>query len=349
MRLLVWGASPTAAWLAARFHHLGYETIWLTQEPIASTIQRFGLELISPHHRETYSNLTIETRPENAIKPPLAWIILAMPTWALNEAVMQLGARIPPTKCPDILLVQHGIGGVEKITTFFDESKILTAASTRTFTWPMLPDGQIAYETVVSDGLGGLALSHHPHALKMAHMLHVAGLGNAPIYERSSLQWSHLFWSIQANALAAILDLDPHTIYQNPELFEIEYRQLREAVSVIDRENVALVELPGVNVPRLAWQVRLIPKRLLAPILQANTKPPSLKTELHQQWKRSDAAYLNGMVAKAAHDYGIAAPTNQALAISVTDIAEGRALWSQFKGNLDYLQTIIRVTSRHVR
>lgn len=349
MRLLVWGASPTAAWVAARFHQLGYDITWLTQEPIMAAIKRFGLELISPHQRQTYHHLTIETRPEIALKPPVEWIILAMPTWALNEAAMQMGARIPPDKCPNILLVQHGIGGVEKLTTFFDEAKILSAVSTRTFTWPLLANNEVAYETVVSDNLGGFALSRHPQALKIAHMLQSVGLGSPPIYDHPSLQWSHVFWTIQANALPTLLDVAPSAVYQHQRLFEIEYRQLREALAVIDHEKIPLVELPGVDVPRLAWQVRLLPKRILAPVLKVNTKPPSLRDELLQPWKRSDAAYLNGMIAKAAHDYGIAAPVNQALAISVTDIAEGRALWSQFKGNIDYLETIIRVTSRHVR
>ena len=105
--------------------------------------------------------------------------------------------------------------------------------------------------------------------------------------------------------------------------------------------------LPGINVPRLAVMVRWLPKFLLKNILKAQASYPTLKDDLVNETGRSDAAYINGAIAHAGYDAGISTPINHALAVTLTDIAEKRASWSQFKGNLTQLATIIRIMSRH--
>ncbi len=348
MRLLVWGASPQAGWLAARFDQLGYETLWLTETPVAEAVSHFGgLELVSPHQRHRCHDLTIATDIDAVLKPPLAWIILAMPNWAVGNAVSAMVRRIPPEHCPNILLLQHGIGGMEKITTYFDESHIVQGILTRIIAWPIMNNGQIAYETIVSDGLGGTALSTGPQVHKISHMLTLAGMGPVNIHDKDALRWSDILWQIQANALPTLLDVPPEHVYEDQRLFEIEYRQIREALQVIDQLGIPFVKLPGVDVPRLARQIRLLPKSLLPNRLKPNAKPPGLRTDLTWKTGHSDAAYLNGMVAKLAYDMGQNASVNHVLALSLTDIAEGRTPWDQFKGNFAYLETLIRVASRH--
>lgn len=349
MQILVWGASAEAAWLTARFHQLGYETTWLANDTIAADISRFaGLNLVSPQRKTQLKQLHILTNISEALKPLPAWIVLAMPNWALNAAVLQLATSIPKAQCPPILTLQHGMGAIEKIGAFFDQDRITQGILTRNFQWPTLPDGTRAYETVVSDGLGGIALTDSPHALKMAHMLALVGFGKVPIHDQVALRWSDILWQIQANALSTLLDIDPAAVYENPRLFEIEYAQLREAVRVIDHLRIKLLPLPSVNIPRLAWQIRTIPKQKLRTILAKNKPSASLRDDLVYKTGRSDAAYLNGTIASFAYDHRLPAPVNHILALSVTDIAEGRAQWQQFHGNPDYLETLLRIASRHV-
>lgn len=348
MQLLVWGASPQAAWLAARFHQLGFDTRWLTQESIASEIARFGqLHLVTPQRHTTVGGLPILTSPAQALQSPPAWLILAMPTWALAATLSEMAQYLLPHQWPSILTLQHGIGALDKIAAYYGEDRVIQGIWTRSFSWPSLENGQLAYETVVTDGVGGLALSQNPQAQKMAHMLFLAGLGTVPIYPKESLLWSDILWQIQSNALATLLDISPDQIYADPHLFDIEIAQLREAMQVIDRLNIRLVELPGVNVPRLGWQIRLLPKNTLRSVLAVNAKPPGLLDDLIQKTGRSDAAYLNGAVARFAHNLRLAAPVNHTLAMSVTDVAEGRALWNPFRSNSAYLETLIRIAARH--
>src|SRR5690606_21892776 len=96
------------------------------------------------------------------------------------------------------------------------------------------------------------------------------GFGKVPIHDPVALRWSDILWQIQANALSTLLDIDPAAVYENPRLFEIEYAQLREAMRVIDHLRIKLLPLPSVNIPRLAWQIRTIPKQKLRTILAKN-------------------------------------------------------------------------------
>ncbi len=345
MRLLVWGASPQAAWLAARFHQ---QATWLTTDTVAADLAQFGqLELISPHNFQQVTELSITTDSSSVLKPPLDWIVLAMPIWALDDALWAMSRRIPPDKCPPLLTVQSGIGGIEKIRGFFPDTPVIQAILTRTLSFPMVDHHTAAYETVVSDGVGGIAITNGDNANEAAHLLRHAGLGSVMVHEQEQLRWSDLLWQIQANAVATLMDIEPTEVYDSARLFDIEYRQLREAIRIIDQQRINLVSLPSVDVPRLGWQIRVIPKRLLRFALRPNAKPPSLRPDLMLQSGRSDAAYLNGAVAKTAYDSGSRAPVNHALALGLTDIAEGRALWSQFRNQVSYLETIIRIATSH--
>ncbi|NDJ87334.1 MAG: hypothetical protein GYB66_15755 [Chloroflexi bacterium] len=347
-RVLVWGASPVAGWLAGRLHQAGHPVTWLADDAITATMYRFErLELVSPIHRMFVYGLRVSADIEAALEPLPDWIIFAMPNWAVGDAVMALSWRIPPRKCPPILLLVNGIGSLDKITTFYDAGRVLQAVYTPRFTWPMVDEAVPAYETIVSDALGGAGVMVHPYGPEAARLLETAFLASTVIRPQEPLLWSGLLWELQANALPALLDIAPEDVYRDPRLFAIEHRQLREAVAILDTRRIPLLRLPGVAVPRLAWQIRLLPQRRLASILAPNARLPSLRQALVHQAGRSDAAYLNGIVAAAAFEKGLGAPVNHVLALSVTDVAEGRARWSQFRDNPEYLETLIRVAARH--
>lgn len=347
-RILVWGASPLGGWLAARLPH--NKTVWLTDEATVTDVTRLGgLELVNPQGREKIEGVRVVADLKVALAPMPDWIIFAMPGWAVSRALTDLAMLFPPEKLPYALSLQPGIGNLEKIAALFGEEKSLRVVVTQHFAWPTIHEGKAsARETIVTDGRGGVAVSKHPQAALISEIFKAAGLGTARIIPAESLGWSDVFWRIHANALPTLLNLSPAAIYDDPMLFELEYRQLREALAVIDRLKINLVKLPGVDVPRLAWQVRLLAPRWLAGVLKRNTHQPSLRADLETKTGRSDAAYLNGAVAKAAYDLRLAAPVNHVLALSLTDIAEGRAQWGQFQNNLDYLQTLIRVAGRHI-
>ncbi len=342
MRLLIWGASPLGGWLAARLHQAQHDVIWLTDTPAVAPLMG-RLALVSGQSRQKIDGLPVLTDPREALSPMPDWVIFVMSGWGLSRAITMLAMTAAPEKLPYALTLQPGMGGLEKLTSLLGAEKSIRAVITREFAWM---DG--AQETIVMDGVGGFVVGEHPQATVVGELLQQAGLGKPFFASTESLGWSDVFWRLHANALPTLLNISPAAVYDDPAIWLVEYRQLREAIAVIDHLNINLVRLPGINVPRLAWMVRLLPPRWLAMILKRQARPPSLRDDLERQSGHSDAAYINGAVAQAAYGLQLPAPVNHVLALSVTDVAEGRAKWSHFHHNLDYLQTLIRVASRHV-
>ncbi|MCQ3929128.1 MAG: hypothetical protein DPW16_01605 [Chloroflexi bacterium] len=339
MRLLIWGASPLGGWLAARLHQAQHDVIWLADTPLPFPLTG-DFELVSGQAHQKVIGLRVLTEPHEALSPLPEWVIFAMPAWGLSSALTTLAMTAAPEKLPHVLSLQPGIGSLEKLTSLLGPEKSLRAVITREFTW---------HDTsVITNGAGGFVVSEHPQAAFIGELLQQAGLGKPRTAPADSLGWSDAFWRLHANALPTLLNIAPASVYDDPDVWQLEYRQLREAIMVIDRLNINLVNLPGVHVPHLAWLVQLLPPRWLAKVLKRRVCPPSLRADMEHKSGHSDAAYLNGAVAQAAYGLQLPAPVNHVLALSVTDVAEGRIQWSHFHNNLDYLQTLIRVASRHI-
>ncbi|HZX68536.1 MAG TPA: ketopantoate reductase C-terminal domain-containing protein, partial [Candidatus Elarobacter sp.] len=60
-------------------------------------------------------------------------------------------------------------------------------------------------------------------------------------------------------------------------------------------------------------------------------KPPSLLLDLRGAKHRTEVEFLNGAVARAAREAGIAAPVNTAYARVVSDIAHMPQLWAKYR------------------
>ena len=159
------------------------------------------------------------------------------------------------------------------------------------------------------------------------------------------MAWSALLWQLQANAIPALLDMSAGDVYNSPSLWPIEYRMLTEALGIIQALNIRLVDLPDAPVSRLATQLQMIPPELLASRIIRNPAPPSLKLELLQHRDRSEAAYLNGAIALHANDLKLTAPINYSLALTLEDIASGRAVWGQFQHNPRALEAVINIAT----
>ncbi|MBZ0308827.1 MAG: hypothetical protein K8I82_22360 [Anaerolineae bacterium] len=264
-------------------------------------------------------------------KPDL--IILALPNWAASAALQDLWYGFQES-APPILVLQNGVGTFQRTASLFQE-KALAGAVTCHFSYD-------EFSNRVNVSLtGGFALQADAPELAL-NVLRATGR-SVKLGDAQSILWSSVFWGIQANALSAILQVEPAEIYQNPKWFGYEVQQLTEALFVIDNLGVRLMPLPDVNVPRMAWAVRRLPRPLLAAYLATQPRPPALRDELAQQVGRSDAAYFNGAVAVHAHDLNHRAPVNHVLAMAVTDIAEGRQLWDAFKEKPELLDAMIRL------
>ena len=84
-----------------------------------------------------------------------------------------------------------------------------------------------------------------------------AGLPARRLADARAMKWSKLVANLVGNALSALADRDPAEVYADPALFDLERRQLLEALAVMRAQGIGVVALPGANVPLLALGVRL--------------------------------------------------------------------------------------------
>jgi ketopantoate reductase len=321
MKILVWGETPLAAFLANQLASLkGHEVAWVAET----------LSAAPP--------LTCYARAEDA--PPADLHLLACPNWYASDILALLRARTPyDAPSPFFIRAWPGRGLEKRIEALFGAGNSLALLST-------LPLHFAPDSTQVERGAGGgLHLeADQPRSEDIRQLLAQAGLDALIMMKGEALAWAGVFWGVQANALSAILDLPPAAVYNDPTLFAYERAHLRETLRILGAAGTPLLPLAGVNLPRLAWSVRHLPARLsVFPLAGLRLRPPALRDELMAKKGRSDAAYLYGAVAREAERLKRRAPLNHALALTVTDIAEGRALWSQYKDNRRTLEATLRL------
>ncbi len=319
-RVLVVGAGAVGSFLGTLLGSAGYEVTLVrifeppSEKPV-TLVRPDGTRSAVPTHRVTAT--------DESTAPDLILVAVKMPV--LREALA------PTVAWPDVptLTVENGIGAEQAAAEIRPSAPQIAASMTA-------PIRLASEDEVVWLGRGGIALAAanpaaEPFVAPLLAAFDRAGLRTAALPSATAMKWSKLLANLIANATGAILDMDPHAIYADPRLFDVERRQLLETLAVMSALGVRPVKLPGAAVPWLARAVRL-PAWLARPILRRIVggaragKLPSLR--LHVQMagvgpstEQTEVAWMNGAVARFGRRLGIATPVNARLAELVDDVA----------------------------
>ncbi|MHB8630025.1 MAG: ketopantoate reductase family protein [Aggregatilineales bacterium] len=354
LRLLIVGATPLGAYLAAHATLIEGATaqpaVWLADPATVEAVKRAGgIEVFWAQGRLWVGLNTIHLTAsyDEAFAAEYDAALFVMHGYETAPTLFEMRGRV--AQPPPIVSLQRGIGNVERIASVYGADRVIRGALTVTLDQPLV-NGKPALETVVLHPSGGIGLADdHPLSRDLAAFLTSAGL-SVIVDNGRDLQWSALFWQLYGNAIPALVDLPFEDVRGSPTLFRLEYRQLLEALGIIQALGVRLIDLPGAPVSDLARLLQTWPARLvdvLATRLPFNPAPPGLRIELARGVPHSEAAYLNGAIAIHAHDLKRHAPANHALALALQDIAEGRAVWSQFQRNPRMIEALIGVAGGH--
>ena len=252
-----------------------------------------------------------------ATAPDLA--VLAVKTFDLAAALDDLRAW-PATP---VLTIQNGVGAEDLVAA----ARPGVGHVAGSLTAPVERPG--AHE-VRWRGRGGIGLAPVAGPVgglvdELVHAFSGAGLPARRLGDARAMKWSKLVANLVGNALSALADRDPGEIYADPALFDLERRQLLEALAVMRAQGIRVVALPGANVPLLALGVRLpapLSRRILGRVVGGARagKSPSLRLHLRGGAPGpSEVAWLNGAVARAGALHGVATPVNDALAFLVDE------------------------------
>jgi len=335
MRILVYGAGAVGGYLGARLAESGHDITLITRRFTAETITTTGLSV-------TEADRKIRTRPKAVASIAQAFaigeadydlIIMSMKAYDLIPALDPLVAFCPEP--PPIITVQNGIGVEDPLIEQYGEERIITGSLTIPVTKETLTD------IIVTKEGRGLALSPVQPRQKIRQWIDLfqqAGIKTVSVSDYRSMKWSKALLNIVGNASCAIINRTPATIYKSNTMFDLEVRMLREALAVMDKLNLKIIDLPGSPTSRLATGATRMPHFLLKPIMTnivskgRGGKMPSFQIDLASGRGKSEVEYHNGAIAKAGREVGVPTPINQILNDLLMKLTRKEVDWRKYDG-----------------
>jgi len=236
-----------------------------------------------------------------------------------------------------IVTPQNGVGNEEQLAEAFGADNVVAAA----LTVPVERDP--SGRGVAANG-GGIALA--PVGAVSHNWILAAfgatGLPTSAVADHRSLKWSKLALNVVANASCAILDVLPERLVREDEVFRLEIYAMREVREVMRALRIKTIDLPRYHV-RALQSVAKMPSPLARSVLgpriagARGEKPPSLLIDLRGAKHRTEIDVLNGAVARAAREVGVAAPVNTVFTRIINDIAHMPQLWAKYRERPDTL------------
>jgi 2-dehydropantoate 2-reductase len=321
-RVLVLGAGAIGQWLGGLLTCSGAEVLLLARPPHLEALSSRGLQFEgSPVGLpvRVLSSLEDLTPDERCCD----WLVLAVKTFAVEAALAEARqAGLNPNR---VLAIQNGFGTEDQVAACFGEDRTFVGTVTCAVASP-------APGVVRPESRGGLAMAPMTRGEQPGDLparLTDQGVPVVLLADAAAMKWSKLLLNMVANASCAILDLSCRQLLADRDLFRVELRALREALQVMERRGLVVVDLPGYPVRLLARAVRWMPEALafllLGPKMASGRgdKPPSLLLDLRAGRTVTEVAWMNGAIAKEAARLEMEAPVNRFLALTLMDLARG--------------------------
>lgn len=266
-------------------------------------------------------------------------VLLAMKAFGTAGAAAELAAAWGGGG-PCVLSVQNGVGNEETLAAAVGEERVIAGALTVAVSMPEPAvvkghqrRGGVALAPLARPGQGPAAAL----APALLGCLRQGGLEAVAGADWRGVKWSKLLLNLLGNATSAILDMPPAEALAHPGVFRLERDAFREALRVMDRLRIPVLDLPGYPVRLLSHLLRHLPapvaQRLLYRRLAGGRggKLPSLLVDLRAGRARTEAAFLNGAVSRHGRLAAVPTPVNDLLAELVTGIAAGAIPWEIYR------------------
>lgn len=339
MNILVYGAGAIGGYLGGKLALAGHQVSLITRPPTAETINEQGLFI-------TEGEITMRA-PVRAFgqlagafagRPDVDLVILGMKSYDLSEAVAHLADVCPDAPC--VMSTQNGIGLEEMIVGRFEAERTLAGSVT-------IPISRARPNHLVVErakrGLGIAPAQPGSSVERWVSLFRGAGIRAGALPDYRAMKWSKAFLNIMGNAGSAILNRPPAELYRLDAIFDLEMRMLREALAVMRRLGLSVVNLPGATARPLANSLSCAPRALLRLVFNQvvvhgrGDKMPSFYLDLAAGKRDNEVVFHNGAIAAAGREAGVAVPVNTALNDILSRMARGSIAREIFDGRPDRL------------
>ncbi|HZD10539.1 MAG TPA: 2-dehydropantoate 2-reductase [Candidatus Binatia bacterium] len=333
----MYGAGAVGCYLGAYLVQQGHDVTLVTRIVAAEAIKKSGLRVSHPSGSDLLVNPNTVTALRQAFLDDQRYdlLLLAVKAYDVDEALNPLIA-FAPRPYPPVLALQNGIG-VEELIIQALQSDDVIAGSLTTPVSRLTPD-----HVRIEHADRGLALAptHKKQDIKnWVKLFEEAQIATQRVGNHRSMKWSKALLNMMGNASSAILNRHPRAIYKYEPTYNLEMEMLQEALAVMKRLKIKVVDLPGTPTTRLALAVRRLPEFMVKPVLTRivaegrGDKMPSFHVDLSNGRTKSEVLFHNGAVAAASQELGIPTPVNQALSDILLKLARREIDWKTFDGN----------------
>ncbi len=343
LKLLIFGAGAIGTYIGGSLLASGQKVVFFERPESAAGIAEHGLRLVVGPQITRFEQPSVVTTPEAALQAgPYDAALVAVKSFDTATLAQQLAPF--KDQFPPILCMQNGVENETILGAVFGEGNVIAGTLTSAI-------GKPAPGTAVLERLRGIGIAGgHPISQRLVDGFNQAGL-NARLYESAkSMKWSKLLTNLLANASSAILDMPPAEIYAHAGLYDLETRQIKEALTVMKKVGAEVVDLPGTPVRALAFLMRSVPGWLGRPLAVRflgrgrGNKMPSFHIDLHAGHTRSEVGYLNGAVVRFGERLGVAIPVNRALTETLTRLSTGELPLDTFRHSPEKLIALVNRT-----
>ena len=155
--------------------------------------------------------------------------------------------------CPPILCLQNGVENEAEFESGIPNGNVIGASITTAIRRLGLGEVQV-------EKLRGIAIENNSKFTQsIVDLFNKAGLRAKGYPDRIRMKWSKLLTNLQVNATSAILNWSPSQVLKDPITYQIEVKQLKEALAVMKKMGVRVVDLPGTPVRLLIQALANIP------------------------------------------------------------------------------------------
>lgn len=313
---------------------------------------------IKPNHREKLSSRELAIYQGEEVKKTgsfhlvvnsdelskvgaLDCVLIAVKAFDTDQVIQQLKEIPVPFRA--IACLQNGVENEDKFAQAFPEVDIIGASIVSAVS--KLDDTSVRVEKNRGIGICGQGGVHD----QLFNSLQNAGLRPKEYSDLRSMKWSKMISNLFSNAASGILDMTPYEVYTHKELFRIEKAQIMEAVAVMRRMGLRIMNLPGLPLKILLWLIRFLPDPLLQPLLVKliaegrGEKMPSFYIEKMKGSARSEVNYLNGAIVRMGEKFGISTPVNQALTEIFNKILSDPQIREEYSHHPELLERTIAI------
>lgn len=341
LNFLSFGAGAIGTYIGGSLALAGNRVVFLEQPSAAGLLRERGLHLtLDGREQSIPAPVVAESIADALALGPFDAALFALKS---NDTAAALAVMTPHSdRLPPVLCLQNGVENETALAAALGPGKVIAGTVTSSV-------GRRAAGDIVLERKRGLGVAGgHPISAQLVDTFNSAGL-NARIYDRpGSMKWSKMLTNLLANATSAILDLSPAEVFADSRLFALEARQVREALQVMRRLHLPVVDLPGVPVRLLAFALQWLPLAIARPLIRRaagagrGAKMPSFHIDLHSGKGKTEVDYLNGAVVRFGEKTGVETPVNRLLTDTLLALAQGDQTLDSFRKNPGRLLALVR-------